>query len=204
MTTQQQDCYSCQTFWNDILIYILTSELVSIEYTGANLLIVLQLTLKSPKIFSLFLSFATQYKGYNNDTNVIKDRVMALANAVDAVSNVGNTSYFGVENYLLFNRSPVPLVTALWQALAFVPLTSSPLAKSGITYAQVLPEKRNLPVVSRSEWSSKLSVEYVQKCSKLWAKNFRKVSFYFTWLLRVKGAVSRNSAKLGNYKCPLN
>ena len=33
-----------------------------------------------------FLIFIFQYQKYNNDTNVIKDRVVTLANAVDAVS----------------------------------------------------------------------------------------------------------------------
>ena len=34
--------------------------------------------------FSIFFIF--QYQKYNNDSNVIKDRVVTLANAVDAVS----------------------------------------------------------------------------------------------------------------------
>lgn len=42
-----------------------------------------------------------QYKKYNNDTNVIKDRVVALANAVDAVSNFRNTNNYSFDIYFV-------------------------------------------------------------------------------------------------------
>ena len=77
-----------------------------------------------------------------------------------------------------------------WQALAFVPLsTSSPLTKVGIIYmyTQVQQEENIFPMIARSGWSAQWSLRYAQKYLEIsvknWGQNFLQLHLAILLLL---------------------